>query len=268
MASNQASLSPDSPTVRGFYDLPAEIRDQILEAALIRGSVALCPLRDIRERVPHWNHSPPVWGLLKAVSHRMQLDASQVVFSASDTFFLPAGETDHFAAVGSGGLLQRVQNLDCAFDRHKPFEDDETILRMAFDLSWRVDKTKPFWNKTPEQQRMLMHRCGETILWDRWLARARVLEKLHLRLLRLDFSNAHCLHGCCRPVYQFLCSIFEKAHSFPRVERLEIVGPDEIDIRLFWMNHEDLQNRVFFVEALSCTCKVSLNIQLASETFL
>lgn len=71
-----------------FFDLPFEIRSQILRYCLVRGKVAYGSTSIIRLRFPGWRHEPPQWTLLNAVSRQMQREASDVVFSSLNTFFL------------------------------------------------------------------------------------------------------------------------------------------------------------------------------------
>lgn len=264
MTSPQATPSPsDSSKAWGFYNLPAEIRVQILEAALIRGKVALCPLRHIRERLPHWNHSPPVWGLLKAVSRRMQADAGHVVFSADNTFFLPIGDVmGHFAASaesegrgeGGGGVLSRVRALDCPFDLRECLGDETdgegeggSLYQMAWDWVKRV-------SKYDSQRTVMKHPRSDELLLDRWVPRAKILDMLDLRLLRLDLSGCRCDRGCCRAIYFLLSAIMQGGRNFERLERLEIVGLKGWEARGFRSGFcdEGLRGRMWFFEHCRC----------------
>lgn len=112
-----------------YFDLPIEIRYDILGFLLVRGTVTL--RRDVagKRRLRYWDHERPEWALLSVVSRQMQRDASDVVYSAKNRFFVPLGSIDDDGWWCIPRPFPQVKRLDIAFDMQ---DITENIREMRF----------------------------------------------------------------------------------------------------------------------------------------
>ncbi|KAF6221932.1 hypothetical protein HO133_001900 [Letharia lupina] len=99
-----------------YFDLAIEIRYNILGFLPARGTVALRRDVAVKQRLRYWDHERPEWALLSAVSRQTQRDASDVVYSAKNTIFVPLGSIDDDGWWCIPRPFPQVKRLDIAFD--------------------------------------------------------------------------------------------------------------------------------------------------------
>ena len=194
-----------------YFDLPTEVRDQILRLLLVRENVALGKEKSIRNRFSGWSHEKPMWQLLR-VNGQLRAEAKVVLFSQrNNTFYFPIGGT--LTGVAWWYMLGRpsphiqavpppIRKLDCAFDM-RDFE--ETTFNMFEGTKRDYDDEMapgdvPFERLPPIERLDLIHDSYRSNMLRVWRGIAEAFCMMKLYLLRLDVSKAYCPLGCCRLV--------------------------------------------------------------------
>ena len=68
-------------------------------------------------RFPQWQHEQSEWGRLEAISRQMQAEASEIFYSAKNTFFLPAQPGLHYNREDTDYILPiNIKRIDCEFN--------------------------------------------------------------------------------------------------------------------------------------------------------
>lgn len=257
-----------------FFDLPTEVRDQILRLLLIRGNIALGKKSSIRKRFSGWSHERPMWQLL-SVNGRLREEASAVLFSPRyNTFYLPIGISlidarwwTLSSQITSKVVPAHVKEMDVAFDM-RDFE--ETPFNIFEEIKREHDGTNAprlihFEQLTTDERHQMIHDRYRTKLMDVWHGLAQGLGMMSLDLLRVDVSKARCPLGCCRLadvavfVLKHIC-VFPDPLPFHHT-RFEILGAlhDEKGmLREIIGDSAVMRNDDFtFVDMSGCICDVS-----------
>lgn len=254
-----------------YFDLPPEIRDQILRLLLVRGNVALGNDGAIKNRFRHWNHERPMWQLLM-VNRQLRAEASAVLYSSrNNTFYFPIGgslrSVSMFSKLWNGGRLvpPPIRKLDCAYDM-RDFTD--TASNVFEDAKWAYDDDERApgglsFEEIPHNERLeFLHRSYGYKLLGVWGYMAEVFDKMKLDLLRLDVSNARCTLGCCRYLDEALGVLGDfRLGRGPYPKRIEILGVldhEKESLKAYIKDRRIMRkNRYVFVDKPGCTCDVS-----------
>lgn len=208
--------------------------------------------------------------LLSAVSRQMQKEASDVVYSAKNTFFVPLGSINRDGWWCIPRPFPQVKRLDIAFDMQDVEENSAYTLALVKSWRDRPDRTPgttPFEELTDAERWDLLHEDKKGALtFDVWPSKTKAcMEINNLDLLRVDLTSCRCLVGCCRmgPILlEFLDIDHDEDYRYPK--RIEIVGilereQDACRDALAQYGQVPL-DRVFFVDNPGCICNVSPSI--------
>lgn len=270
-----------------YFDLPTEVRDQILRLLLVRENVALGREKSIRNRFSGWSHEKPMWQLL-SVNGQLRAEAKVVLFSQrNNTFYFPIGGT--LIGVAWWYMLGRpsphiqavpppIRKLDCAFDM-RDFE--ETTFNM-FEGTKRDydDEMAPgdvsFERLPPFERLDLIHDSYRSNMLRVWRGIAEAFCMMELYLLRLDVSKAHCPLGCCRLVEEavgFVKGFRHCRRPYPkRIEKLGALDHETGSLKKFIEDRNLIpKDRYVFVDTPGCKCHVgsrnlSAQISLADSS--
>lgn len=270
-----ASMSETSlpyPNFKGegpfrYFDLPTEVRDQILRLLLVRGNVAMGKEASIRNRFGSWDHEEPMWELLK-VNRRLRAEASAVLFSQrNNTFYFPIGgakkglagrnmiENPYFQSVP---LM--IRKLDCAFDMRDFEVSTFDIFESTKEEQDVIVGNGSFERLSQSEQLEAIHDCYLDNLLEVWIPITEAFCQLRLHLLRLDVSRARCPLGCCR-LAEAAVKLLDFQEQGPYPKRVELLGvlDHEKDSLKTIIEDQDLMplDRLFFVDTPGCICGVS-----------
>lgn len=208
--------------------------------------------------------------LLSAVSRQMQKEASDVVYSAKNTFFVPLGSMNDDGWWCIPRPFPQVKRLDIAFDMRDVVENSAytlALVKSRQDGPNRTSGRTPFEELTDAERWYLLHEEKKGLLaFDVWPYKTIACMRIsNLDLLRLDLTNCRCLVGCCRMGPDLLESLdihHDEDYEYPK--RIEIVGILEREQQactdaLAQYGQIPL-DRVFFVDSPGCTCNVSPSI--------
>ena len=255
-----------------FFDLPPEIRMTILELLLVKEKVALTPnthqrVEEMALRFPQWQHEPPEWGLLEAVSRQMQAEASAIFYSAKNTFFLPAQRGLHYHHENIEYFFPYdIKRIDCEFS----MEDFTFSHAVTYEA---VKKMHPFnaqqvafanWSRDEIQRAIHQALCDEIHrYWNR--AKHACLCSWALDLWRIDLTNCRCPAGCCRLAPTFAYDLLRETQHDEQHKRFEFRGlsveeRDKLQVMLE-ENGVTPAYEVFFIDQAGCTCTVSSGAQ-------
>lgn len=246
----------ESPRPARYFDLPIKIRYQILDLLLVRGHVSIASPGAILQRYPHWNHPAPTWSLLN-VSRQMQAEATSVVFSAKNTFFLPSGPHSSSQIAWPMMMMPFIRRLDCAFHmgdaegHRRPIE----VFKLAEERHRDLDPQVPFESLTSGERAEAIHDIKNDLLFEVWQKSFFSFTNRPLDLLRLDISVCRCQRGCCRLGVEVFGMLDWSVWSSP--ERIEVFGAVERDhdeLRLVLERKGIHAERIFFVDNQGCEC--------------
>ena len=259
----QSKMYHSTPTSFRYFDLPIEIRYNILENLLVRGKVAMRSCL-IRQRFPSWRHASPQWSLLKGVSRQMQREASDVVFSSKNTFFSPLGAICDEEKWFLPNQLPPIKKLDCVFDMRDINEASFWTFQHVkqWHDSFNVTPDIPFESLSSGEKLELLHGSKRQALMYDWVDKVKAVFGLELELLRFDLTDCRCPAVCCRLGEGVLSLIsHDENTSFEYPKRLEIVGAlktEEKPLRAMLRRCSDLlEERVIFIDTPGCSCTVS-----------
>ncbi|CAD6593275.1 MAG: hypothetical protein ASARMPREDX12_007006 [Alectoria sarmentosa] len=247
-----------------YYDLPTEVRDQILRLLLVRGNVAMGKEASIRHRFRSWNHEDPMWELLR-VDGLMRAEASAILFSQrNNTFYFPIGG----ALKGLAGwnmignpffqsVSLMIKKLDCAFDMRDFEVSTFDIFESTKEEQDVIVGNGSFERLSQSEQLEAIHDCYLDHLLEVWDPITEAFGQLRLHLLRLDVSKARCPLGCCRLVKDVVELLdFQGQGPYPRrVELLGVLDHEKDSLKTI-IDDRDLMpmDRLFFVDTPGCTC--------------
>ena len=234
-----------------FFDLPTELRQQILSLLLVRGNVAI---GNARNRFSDWDHEKPMWQLLE-VNSQLRAEAGAVLYSQrNNTFYFPLEEA--FTPI----IVPPIRRLDCAFDM-RACEDTafNVFERAKEDYDIDLDPGETSFDQLSSTQRMyLVHQEYHYTLWSVWDDIASAIRQMRLELLRLDITKARCPLGCCRLAEEAVKLLDRSGYPPERIEILGALDHERGGLRtLIEKRNPDLKGRCFFVEKPGCTCAVS-----------
>ena len=255
-----------------FFNLPPEIRTTILELLLVKEKVALTPnthqrVEEMAVRFPQWQHEQPEWGLLEAISRQMQAEASEIFYSAKNTFFLPAQRGLHYNHEDIEYFFPYdIKRIDCEFSM-----EDFTMTHA--DAYKGVEKMHPFnsqevpfatWSR--DEIQLAIHQTLLNTLHRYWnRAKLACLSSWALDLWRIDLTDCRCPAGCCRLAPTFAYDLLRETRHDAQHKRFEFRGLsiEERD-KLQVMLEENVVTpayEVFFIDQAGCTCTVSSGAQ-------
>ena len=201
--------------------------------------------------------------LLSGLCRQMQKEASDVVYSTKNTFFVRGGDV--------GWSIPRpfppLKRLDVNFDMRDIFENSAYTLDCVKSWHDRLDRTPgvtPFEELTDAERWNLLHEEKLEGIWHVWSTKMSTCTTMNdLDLLRLDLTNCRCPAGCCRMGPHLLGYLeFRPDYSLPK--RIEIVGIIETEKKfckeLLTEGGDIPLDHIFFVDRQGCTCRVSLRI--------
>ena len=250
-----------------FFDLPKEVRYMILELLLVRGQVALCPDREIRERIPEWIQQRPEWAVL-AVNRQMSAEAADILFSSRNTFFIPFGGVQFVAS------WPPIRKLDCAFSIRDFPQGFSTSLSDFSNERFAYDRHhgQGSFERLPRGTKLeILHERKLVWLRSIWGSLAEAIMSFHvgLELLRIDLRNCRCPIGCCWLGLDVLTLLegFGDESSAPR--RIEIFNVPEQEepamTDILWMRYESV-SFVKHENALSNAIAEELITEAPNET--
>lgn len=220
----------------------------------------------VKQRLRYWDHERPEWALLSAVSRQMQREASDVVYSARDTFFVPLGSIDDDGWWCIPRPFAQVKRLDIAFDMQNITENIAYTLQCVKYRQDKLDGTPgrtPFEELTNAERWDLLHEKNkEGFTFDIWPSTISACIGIDgLDLLRLDLTNWRYPVGCCRMGHTLLGYLDGNGYNYRHPKRIEIVGMLEREQHICrdMLAHSGKipLDCVFFVDGQGCTCKVS-----------
>ncbi len=254
-----------------FFDLPTEVRDQILSLLLARGKVALGKETSIRNRFSNWKHEKPMWQLLR-VNSQLRAEARAVLFSPRhNTFYLPIGDASK--AISEWSIfplntfdvnLFAVPKFNCAFDMR---DLEYTTFNVFEDTKRTYDDESspgqlPFEQLLPFERMDILHDSYREGLLDIWVKLDVLFSKVKISVLQLDISKARCPFGCCRFAKEAV-GILKLLRHNPRCfpERIEIFGAlqhEKENLKNLIEDHDPTEELNYrFVDTPGCTCGVS-----------
>ena len=261
-----------------FFNLPPEIRTNILELLLVKEKVALTPntrqrVEEMAVRFPEWQHEQPAWRLLEAVSRQMQAEASEIFYSGKNTFFLPAQHGLHYNPEDIDyNFPENIKRIDCEFSM-----EDSTITHA--DAYMAVEKMHPFnsqdvpfanWSRDEIQLAIHQALCDEIHrYWNR--AKRACLFCWALDLWRIDLTHCRCPAGCCRLALTFAYDLLlETQHDVHKRFEFRGLSNEERDQLRVMLEDNGVTPgcEVFFVDQAGCTCTVSSGTQTPIPTIL
>lgn len=196
----------------------------------------------------------------------MQRDASDVVYSAKNTFFVPLGSIDDDGWWCIHQPFPQVKRLDIAFDMQDITENIAYTLQC---VKYRQDGPDGTSRRTPfeeltnaERWDLLREKNKEGLTFDIWSSTISAWLGIDgLDLLRLDLTNCRYPVGRCRMGQTLLGYLDGNGYSYGHPKRIEIVGMLEREQHICrdMLAHSGKipLDCVFFVDGQGCTCKVS-----------
>lgn len=198
----------------------------------------------------------------------MQKEASDVVYSAKNAFFVPLGPVDGGDAWWCIPCpFPDLKRLDVSFDVGDNFENTANTLDCVKSWHDRSDRTPgatPFEDLTDVERWDLLHEEKHDGLFDIWIIKIFAFIDIEdLNLLRLELTNCRCPAGCCRMGLTLLeYSDDTPYYLYPtRIELVGILERDKCPCKEMLTRHGGMPlDHIFFVDSIGCTCKVSPRI--------
>lgn len=189
----------------------------------------------------------------------MRAEVGSIIYRPRNTFFLGPGPLcdASYLAFPSRRLLPPVKRLDCAFDMRDLEEDSMALFELARGRCDALSAAR-FDGLSSHERARCIHDTGTQALLDDWATKVNGFCRLHLDLLRLDFTGARCVVGCCSlGVYIFEMMEGFHPNTFKRIEILGLPPQEHGSIRQVAQDSKSLSGTVLsFVDTPGCTCKV------------
>ncbi|MDI1492805.1 MAG: hypothetical protein OHK93_004588 [Ramalina farinacea] len=190
----------------------------------------------------------------------MQAEASEIFYSAKNTFFLPGVGGLHYNDENISYVFPiNIKRIDCEFSMEdftiNHADTYEAVKRMRPFNAQQV----PFANWSRDEIQLAIHQELCDAIYSYWhRLKIACLSSWALDLWRIDLTNCRCPVGCCRLGPTFAFDLLRETQHDVEHKRFEFRGlsnEERDQLRVMLEDNEVTpEYEVFFIDQAGCTC--------------